>query len=91
MHTALLYLLPSQAGYPAPGCHLAEELQENRECPGQGRRGEAEAEEGPAVSSLDGWLRPHFLSPEPFPSGPFSFFLNVSTETIFLRFIFMYY
>lgn len=26
-------VLPPQAGYPAPGRHVAEELQENCECP----------------------------------------------------------
>lgn len=33
-------LLPPQAGYPAPGHHLAEELQENRECPSGVKWGE---------------------------------------------------
>ena len=74
MHPALLYLLPSQAGYPAPGCHLAEELQENCECPGQGRRGEAEAEaeEGCAMSSLDG-SGPIFSLLKHSPMGHFLF------------------
>ena len=31
---------------------------------------------------------PIFLSPEPFPSGPFSFLLNVSTEKFFFKIYF---
>lgn len=54
-------LLPPQAGYPAPGCHLAEELQENCECPQVGEVGVQRPGKPLSVSSPDGWAH----SPEP--------------------------
>lgn len=44
-------LLPPQAEYPAPGCRLAEELQENCECP-RGVRWEYRGRASPSVCLL---------------------------------------
>lgn len=52
-------VLPPQAGYPAPGRHVAEELQENCECPEWG-----EGWKPLSVLSPDPWAWPHLLSPD---------------------------
>lgn len=70
-------LLPPQAGYPAPGHHLAEELQENRECPEWGEVGRRRQRKLFSLSSLDCWVWAHLLSPETFTDGSFArHFLN---------------
>lgn len=72
MEADLSCLLPPQAGYPAPGCHLAEELQENCECLEWGEVGRRRQKKLFSMSSLNCWARARLLSPETFTDGSFA-------------------
>lgn len=72
MEADLSCLLSPQIGYPAPGCYLAEELQENCECPKWGEVGRRRQRKLGVLGSGP------FLSPKPFTDGSFArHFLNI--------------